>query len=344
MVGWWHTQYDPASPVGAALNAGKSAVNTFLAQADIVLLAPVTGLIAGSVVFAARTRQARTEPEGGGIMRRLARVGAEVGRPVGGRIALFADGLRRVFQAGVVATMVFCLMFLLLGFVPAILSEPQRLLVGPQDFDLVWSMVSLPMDAFNNSVQLVLVMTLIAAFVDRTAARIARRAGTLEPAATATADPPPISPTPAPTALSAAFAAAVVPEQATTRLGPPSFGPSSYAPPAQTSYAPPPPNGPYTGPIVGAAPGTPSFGGISPVTATYTTPVQPPPTFGSAFAPPPALPPAQRTGQPSAPPAGPSATPPAGLTSGLWEDGKPDASGKPVEPGDDERGWSGFGR
>jgi hypothetical protein len=343
---WWGSQIDTTTPLGTALSVGRSAVSSFLNSADLALLAPVSALVAGSVVLAARARRPTRAALDESRLRRIFRVGVVAGKPVGGRLTLLADGLRRVFQAGVLATMIFCLAFVALGMVSSLLFEPVRLVVGPQSVHRIWEPVYFPLQWTTDAIELVMIMVLIAAFVDRTAARIARRAGVPEPTAAATADPPPTSPTPAPTALSAAFAAAVVPEQVTTRLGPPSYGPSSYAPPAQTSYAPPgppPPNGPYTGPIVGAAPGTPSFGGVSPVTATYTTPVQPPATFGSTFAPPPALPPAQRSGLPT-PPAGPSATPPAGLTSGLWDDGKPDVPGKLAEPGDPDSGWSGFGR
>jgi hypothetical protein len=315
MVTWWHTQYDPSSPVGAAANAAKSVVDTFLAQADVVILAPVTGLIAGSVVLAARTRRARVEPERDGTgSRRAFRIGAEVGRPVSGRLALMSDGTKRTFQAGVLPTMVFCLVYVALGIIPSLLGEPERALIGPRDFDRVWALVSLPLTGFNDAVQLMLVIALVAAFVDRTAARIARRAGV----STVDKDgPAPQSP---------AFAAVPLPTRGASPAG-------TALVPATVSYAPAGTGLPSTGTGLPVA-GTPSFGGISPVTPTYTTSVQAP-SFGSGFGPPLGVTP---------PPSGPATTPPSGLTSGLWDDGKPDVAGKSVDPGEDDRGWSGFGR
>lgn len=340
LMTWWHTQVDVSSPVGGLINGARSAVNTFTSDAAPVLLAPVAALVAGSVVLAARASRTNRAERPASRLGRVIQLGAEVGRPVGGRLALFADGLRRVFQAGVVGTMIFCLAYVALRTVSSLLILLVRELVGPRDVHRVWEVLYFPELFASDAIELVLVMALIAAFVDRTAARIARRAGVpvrTEPATPATPTGSTF-PTVAPVFL--------VPEQSTMRLAP-SGGMPGYGPPGH--------GGPtYTGPVVGGAvPGTPSFGGITPVTATYTTPVQPPPTSSSGFGPPPGLPP---------PPAGGlSTTPPAGLTSGVWSDGlggsdgpgtdrlrnrdgKPDVPGKPVEPGDDERGWSAFGR
>jgi hypothetical protein len=367
---WWASPIDTTTPLGAALSVGRSAASSFLDSVDLVLLAPVSALVAGSVVLAARARRPVREVVDESRLKRVFRVGVAAGKPVGGRLALLADGIRRVFQAGVLATMIFCLSFVALGAVSSLLFEPVRVVVGPQSVERIWAYLYFPLQWTTDAIELVLIMALIAAFVDRTAARIARRAGAPVSVPASAAEPAPTSPAPAPNALANAFSAAAPPEQATTRLGPPPGAPgfglpaqTSYAPGAQTSYAPPPPapplpsprtplsssshpsppSGPYAGPIVGAAPGTPTFGGISPVTATYTTPVEPPSTFGSVFTPPPALPAGPRSGTTPVPP-GPAATPPPGLTSGLWDDGKPDVPGKPVDPGDPDGGWTTFGR
>jgi hypothetical protein len=237
----------------------------------------------------------------------VARVVGAAGRPVASRFVLIGDGVRRVFQAGVAATMIFCLVFVAVGGWSRLLSEPERILVGPADVERVWEPLFFPFQWLNQSVALVLLICLIAAFVDRTAARIARRTTPRsEPAEPAPPAPSArgwitsveIIPSPAP----------VVPEQSTMRLGP-----SAGLP---------------------AAGGTPSYGGFSPVTPTYTNQGQPAPSFGSAFGAPAGLTP---------PPAGPSAVPPTGLLSGLW-DGEPDEPREPGVPRDDDRGWSGFGR
>jgi hypothetical protein len=302
IITWWHFELDPANSISPALSAGRSVINQFADAIGPVLLTPVTALVAGSVVLAARTRHRGRGAQNTSRLRRLIMVGTTAGAPVGGRFALLADGIRRVFQAGVVATMLFCLAFVALSYVNPLLNEAQRAAIGPvADVERSWKLLYFPLQYFNISVVLVLVIALIAAFVDRTAARIARRAG---------ASTPPAGARPAP-AASMTGTTAVVPEQPTTRLGP---------------------AGPLKG---GVTTGRPSYDGFSPVTPTYTSEGQPAPQFGSSFG--------SGPGSAPPPPSGPSATPPAGLTSGLW-DSKPDVAGKPVVPGDEERGRSGFGR
>jgi hypothetical protein len=305
-VSWWHTNLDTSQPVGAVLHAARTVAQAVLDSGVQVLAVPATALVVGSVVLAARISPPRTDQVSG--LRRVARVIGTASQPVASRFLLISDGVRRVFQAGVVATMIFCLLFLGVGVSNRLLAEPERVLVGPADVQRVWEPLYFPLQWLNQSVALVLLMCLIAAFVDRTAARIARRAIPKPPSDIPTASPPPqrgwitsveIIPSSAP----------VVPDQSTLRLRPPPAG-------------------------LPAMGGTPSFGGLSPVTPTYTNQGQPAPSFGSGFGAPAGLTP---------PPGGPSPIPPAGLTSGLW-DGKPDEPREPGVPRDDDRGWSGFGR
>jgi hypothetical protein len=302
---WWHTRLDTSQPAFAVLNAARSAVNTLMNFGIEVLAVPATALVVGSVVLAARIPPPRTDAVTG--LRRAVRVVGTAARPVSGRLQLIGDGIQRVFQAGVVPTMIFSLFFVGVGVLTRLLAEPERILVGPADVQRVWEPLFFPFQWLNQSIGLVLLISLIAAFVDRTAVRIARRA-TPTPAAAEVASPP----VPAQRGWITSVeiipsAAPVVPEQSTMRLGP-----SAGLP---------------------AVGGTPSYGGFSPVTPTYTNEGQPAPSFGSAFGAPAGL----------TPPGGPSAVPPAGLTGGLW-DGKPDEPREPRAPRDDDRGWSGFGR
>jgi hypothetical protein len=141
-----------------------------------VVAVPATALVVGSVVLAARISPRRTDQVSG--LRLAARVVGTAGRPVASRLLLISDGVRRVFQAGVVATMIFCLLFVAVGSWSRLLNEPERVLVGPADVHRVWEPLFFPFQWLNQSVALVLLMCLIAAFVDRTASRIARRAAT----------------------------------------------------------------------------------------------------------------------------------------------------------------------
>lgn len=306
-LSWWHTKLDTGQPVGAALQGVRSIAQAVLDSGIQVVAVPATALVVGSVVLAARISPRRTDQVSG--LRLAARVVGTAGRPVASRLLLISDGVRRVFQAGVVATMIFCLLFVAVGSWSRFLNEPERVLVGPADVHRVWEPLFFPFQWLNQSVALVLLMCLIAAFVDRTASRIARRA-TTAPVPRPDAPPLPVR-TPQRGWITSVeiipSSTAVVAEQSTMRLGPAGGLP--------------------------AAGGTPSFGGFSPVTPTYTNSDQAAPSFGSAFGTPPAP-----------PPGGPSAVPPSGLLSGLWEDGEPDEARQPGVPRDDDRGWSGFGR
>lgn len=130
-----------------------------------VIVIPVTALVAGTTVLVA---SARPRPERATGLRRFlpARDG-----PSGGPLGVLADALRRVFRAGVGATMVFCLAFALVSAAPGYLSELERLLIGHRDYSTIWIYLEFPLIYLNESITLVLMFSLIAAFVDRTARR-----------------------------------------------------------------------------------------------------------------------------------------------------------------------------
>ena len=178
-LSWWHTKLDTGQPVGAALQGVRSIAQAVLDSGIQVVAVPATALVVGSVVLAARISPRRTDQVSG--LRLAARVVGTAGRPVASRLLLISDGVRRVFQAGVVATMIFCLLFVAVGSWSRLLNEPERVLVGPADVKRVWEPLFFPFQWLNQSVALVLLMCLIAAFVDRTASRIAHRATTPVP-------------------------------------------------------------------------------------------------------------------------------------------------------------------
>ena len=172
-TGWAGTGVDAAN---GPLADAQSYLDFGTAAVTAVLVAPVAALVAGSVVLAARHTAAAAGPATG--LRRILHVGERAGRPLSGnRFALIGDALRRVFQAGVPATMVFCLGFVCVQVLPAFLAEWERPLIGEQDTTRVWPVIEFPVRFINEAIGLVLLMALIAAFVDRTARRIARRAG-----------------------------------------------------------------------------------------------------------------------------------------------------------------------
>ncbi len=164
------------SPATSQVAAAQSYLDFGTAAVTAVLVAPVAALVAGSVVLAARHTATATVPASG--IRRILHIGDQAGRPLtGNRFALIGDALRRVFQAGVPATMVFCLGFVCVQALPSFLAEWERPLIGEQDTTRVWPVIEFPIRFINESIGLVLLMALIAAFVDRTARRIARRSG-----------------------------------------------------------------------------------------------------------------------------------------------------------------------
>ncbi len=166
------------SATDGRLDTAQSYVDDGTVGLRLVVLTPVAALVAGSVVLAARTRRRGSDAPATGL-RRILQIGQQAGKPLGGnRLALIGHALRRVFQAGVPATMVFCLSFLCVQAVSAYLAMLDRILVGPRDPLTVWPLIEFPLRFINEAISLVLLMALIAAFVDRTARRIARRAGT----------------------------------------------------------------------------------------------------------------------------------------------------------------------
>ncbi len=144
-----------------------------LEDSAAVLVVPITALVAGAVVLAVQDSRPATAAVTG--WRRWLQIGRVAGRPLAGtQFGLIGDALRRVFQAGVAATMVFCLAYLCVQSGPAYLAELQRLIIGPREPDRVWAVIEFPLMWLNDAIGIVLVAALIAAFVDRTAARRAR--------------------------------------------------------------------------------------------------------------------------------------------------------------------------
>jgi hypothetical protein len=134
-----------------------------------VIVVPVTSAVIGTTVLVTATRPRPDEPTG---LRRLFPT-----RRGGGRLAVLRDALGQVVRGGVGASMLFCLAFAVVGAVPGYLFELERLLIGPRDYGTVWFGLVAPLELFNEAIALVLMVSLVAAFVDRTARRQAAQVG-----------------------------------------------------------------------------------------------------------------------------------------------------------------------
>jgi hypothetical protein len=319
----WHAATGWAGDNAAAgeVAAAQSYVDFGTAAFTAVLVAPVAALVAGSVVLAARHTAARTVPASG--LRRVLHVGEQAGRPIAGnRFALIADALRRVFQAGLPATMVFCLGFICVQAVPAFLAAGQRPLIGERDPDRVWPVIEFPLRFINEAIGLVLLMALIAAFVDRTARRIARRAG-------APTTPPAAAPD----------GAATDADRATTTLSLSSGGYDGD----RTQWTPVPGALEQTQRV--PAPGEPQLGGSTGLPQRTPYGQQPQPGQQQPYG---QQPPPYGTERTIPPP--PSAWPPPppgardGLRDGTGADGNEDVPRQTRLPDDPDSGWSAFGR
>lgn len=144
-----------------------------------VIVVPMTALVTGTTVLVASSRPRRDEPTG---LRRLF-----PSRKGGGRLAVLREALGHVFRGGVGATMLFCLAYAVVSAVPGYLFQLERVLIGHRDFDTVWAGLLTPLELLNESIALTLVVSLVAAFVDRTARHEAAglSVGPASPAATA---------------------------------------------------------------------------------------------------------------------------------------------------------------
>jgi len=137
-----------------------------------VLVVPITALITGTTVLVASSRPRPREATGP-----LRLLPVRTDAQVGGQFGALRDALRHVFRAGLGATMVFCLAFALVRASPGYLGELERLLIGPRDPDTIWNPIWYSLILLKEGIALVLVVSLIAAFVDRTAHRDARLSG-----------------------------------------------------------------------------------------------------------------------------------------------------------------------
>lgn len=232
--------------------------------AGAVVAIPVAALVTGTTVLVAAARP--RPPQQPGVRRFLP---ARPESPVGGQFGVLWESVSRVFRAGVPATMLFCLAFAVVRVMPGFLTEVERLLIGPRDPATIWLLIEFPLIWLNEAITLVFMVSLIAAFVDRTARREARLTGE-PPSATAPVDidgaatqrlPVTASYPPAPSSYPPS-PYPYAPGQSPYPPSPSPYtpGPSPY-PPAPSSY-PPSPHGPSPGPQGGAMGyGPPSYGG-----------------------------------------------------------------------------------
>jgi hypothetical protein len=167
-------------------------VGTQLANAEAVLLAPVSWLLLGLVISrkaasASLDGSPNTPPPGwlSSMPRPVRWLADGVRSDLNTRFGPLTNGIRLIFRAGLIPMALLCVL------VPALLAgtrwlwEIERLLIGPQDLWTRWAPLSYWLSPLNTAIAVVAVTCLVAAMVER----VARRGIELAPASTSESAP-----------------------------------------------------------------------------------------------------------------------------------------------------------
>ena len=164
-----------------------------LGSVDTVILVPIAWLAVGAVIYGSAI-----DPEPGVVaaklLRRAARKWARLPkifrRPIAATRASLdesfgelADGMRVLFRTGLASMLLFCLMFLVTQTTGTWLFMLEKHMIGPHDINNFWIPISYPLGVLNDGIQLVLLVCLLGAAVDRVL-RPKAEAVTAKPAAT----------------------------------------------------------------------------------------------------------------------------------------------------------------
>jgi hypothetical protein len=174
----WHAAVDRLGPLEQPVRtAGQWLAELFLSL-DAVLVVPLAWLVVGTVVYGQSLGTPPLSPRAVRRARRAARrwvrLPAPVRRIAAGSTANVREGMaplaqsfRLLAHAGKVPMLLFCLLFVVAQTLPAWLWELERTLVGPQDLNLVWTPLAVPLASINQAIGMVLQLCLVAATVDR---------------------------------------------------------------------------------------------------------------------------------------------------------------------------------
>jgi hypothetical protein len=172
----WGSAVEKFGPLAAPARSVVSWLGETLGSVDAVIVVPLAWLTVGAVVYGHTL--APPSPSGSVLFMRAARkwliiprplrrVGSELTADFRDRFTPLVHGLRLVVRAGLAPMLLFCLAFLVAQAAGTWLWELERLIIGPQDINVVWRAVDGPLSVFNDLVATVLLACLLSAAVDR---------------------------------------------------------------------------------------------------------------------------------------------------------------------------------
>jgi hypothetical protein len=172
----WSSAVEKFGPLAAPSRSIVSWLGETLGSVDAVIVVPLAWLTVGAVVYGHKL--APPSPSGSVLFMRAARkwliipkplrrAGSELTADIRDRFTPLVHGLRVVIRAGLAPMLLFCLAFLLAQAASTWLWELERLIIGPQDINVVWRAVDGPLGVFNDLVATVLLACLLSAAVDR---------------------------------------------------------------------------------------------------------------------------------------------------------------------------------
>ncbi|WP_020521713.1 collagen-like triple helix repeat-containing protein [Catelliglobosispora koreensis] len=152
----------------------KTWTGNILASIDTVIIVPLAWLAIGAVIFGFRIKAADQRDEMSRQLQRkwnllpsaLKRVARPLRTDIEDSFTPLARGLRMIRQAGIRAMLLFCLAFVIADGISAYLGEVERMLVGPNEVDVVWAPLSVVFSLINRMIEMTIMICLVAAAVD----------------------------------------------------------------------------------------------------------------------------------------------------------------------------------
>lgn len=164
---------DQVKGLGAPAHGFMDLLGSAFDSIDTVLLVPLAWLAVGAVIYGATIGNEET-PVMQAVVRRFIRWPRLIRRAMmaarGGvdeRLGPLISGLRVLQKSGLASMLMFCLLFLVTQTSSIWLFMLERTLIGPRDLAHFWMPISLPISTLNDALQMVFLVCLLGAAVDR---------------------------------------------------------------------------------------------------------------------------------------------------------------------------------
>jgi hypothetical protein len=191
----WNSTVDSLGPLARPVHGTGSWLWGLLADIDVVIVVPLAWLAVGAVVYGHKLAAPLPDHDFSSAAAQrwsivpgaVRKVAADLSTDVRSRFAPLIDGVRLLVRTGAAPMLLFCVAFVVAQTASAWLWELERLVIGPQDLNVVWRPLSGPLSVLNDAVGTVLLACLLGAAVDR----VLRVPGLASPAGPDAPTPPP---------------------------------------------------------------------------------------------------------------------------------------------------------